>query len=148
MPKEATSIVSTGTRNTQPPATTANLVPQNDPIQIKSRKRLPPEYAVTVLEPQERYILQETIRSKWQVLSEPAQASIMQLFKSIEMPVLAIHQDERRRVEAQMALGSVIRTLGNHLPRMPFPLKTDSSHFQYEATLINIVRLPKYQLDS
>ena len=148
MPKEATSIASTCTRNTQPPATTANLVPQPAPIQVKSRKRLPPEYAVTVLEPQERYILQETVRSKWQLLSEPAQASIMQLFKSTEMPVLAIHEDERRRVEAQVALGSVIRTLGNRLPRMPFPLKTDSSHFQYETTLNDIVRPPKRYLDS
>lgn len=44
-------------------------------------------------------------------------------------------RDERKRVEAQAALGGVVKTLERRLPRMPFPPLTKNAVFDYESVL-------------
>jgi kinetochore protein Fta7 len=63
-----------------------------------------------VLKPRLRYIHQDVIKHKWDVLPEPVQGRVTALFRSIERPVIVGHQDDRRRVEAQLALGTITRT--------------------------------------
>ncbi|KAI9718234.1 MAG: hypothetical protein M1812_004224 [Candelaria pacifica] len=77
----------------------------------------------------------EVVASKWEVISDPAQARLLDLFKAVQRPVLTNYRDDKTRNEAQSALALVVRTLGKRLPRMPFPSNTKDWHFDYEKLL-------------
>lgn len=62
------------------------------------------------LKPQVKNVSKHTIKSKWSSLPEPAQSKIRDLFRSLERPVIVRQRDERKRIEAQVALGGVVKT--------------------------------------
>ncbi|KAL2041000.1 hypothetical protein N7G274_006458 [Stereocaulon virgatum] len=98
--------------------------------QPASRNRVPNQ---PTLKPRVKHISQNTIRTRWTVLDEDAQAKVAAIFHAIELPVLARHASEQKKVEAQAILASVTRTLTKRIPKMPFPPKTKEIHFDYEA---------------
>lgn len=102
----------------------------------------PKKYAA--LKARVRHVPSEVVASKWEVLSEPSQSRLLDLFKAVQRPVLASHHDEKRRSEIQSALAPVVRTLGKRLPRMPFPTNTKDWHFDYEKILEKNVRNQTY----
>lgn len=59
------------------------------------------------LEPRQRYVKPEVIKSKWSVLPDTTQERVRSLFASIETPLLNRNRDDRRRIETQLALKSV-----------------------------------------
>jgi hypothetical protein len=61
------------------------------------------------LEPRIRHVSQHTVKAKWVTLPEPMQDKVVELFRSVERPVITRHRDEKKRIEAQTAVGSVIR---------------------------------------
>ncbi|KAL9123271.1 MAG: hypothetical protein Q9187_000179 [Circinaria calcarea] len=99
-----------------------------------SIEKIPPKKFV-FLKPRLRYVNQTVIEDKWNILPGYLQSRVKELFKSIERPAMMKYRDDRRRIEAQVALGSISRTLGKRLPRMPFPPDTKETHFDYEAIL-------------
>lgn len=118
------------------------------------------------LEPRIRHVSQHTVKTKWVTLPEPMQDKVLELFRSVERPVIMRHRDEKKRIEAQTAVGTVIRkyvasrgrmqvqrggnllitlasganSLGRRLPRMPFPPVTKDANFDYESALDEQVR--------
>ncbi len=62
------------------------------------------------LKPKIKHISRNTILSRWMVLDEDAEAKVNAILRSIEMPVLARHISEWKKIEAQRTLGSLIRT--------------------------------------
>ena len=60
-----------------------------------------------MLKPRVRRIAEHTIKSKWTTLPSSAQDRVQELFRSVELPVLTRHRDERKRIEAQNALAAV-----------------------------------------
>ncbi|MCJ1382313.1 hypothetical protein MMC17_005426 [Xylographa soralifera] len=87
------------------------------------------------LKPRFRYINQNVIKTKWEVLPELMQQQVRELFVAVERPVITRHSEDKRRIEAQAALSTVTRTLAKRLPRMPFPSKAKEEHFNYEALM-------------
>ncbi|EED15498.1 conserved hypothetical protein [Talaromyces stipitatus ATCC 10500] len=87
------------------------------------------------LKPQVKNVSKHTIKSKWSSLPEPAQGKVRELFRSLERPVIVRQRDERKRIEAQVALGGVVKTLERRLPRMPFPPLTKDAVFDHESVL-------------
>ncbi|KAJ6150512.1 CENP-A-nucleosome distal centromere subunit CENP-Q [Penicillium samsonianum] len=87
------------------------------------------------LKPHVRRVPEKTIKSKWAPLPEPVQEKVMDMFHSLERPVIMRNQNERKRIEAQGAVQAVVRNLGKRLPRMPFPPITKDSNFDYESAL-------------
>lgn len=61
------------------------------------------------LKPRVRHVAERTIKSKWTTLPEPVQEKVRDMFKSLERPVIVRHHDERKRIEAQTAVGAVVR---------------------------------------
>ncbi|KAI9795237.1 MAG: hypothetical protein M1835_006133 [Candelina submexicana] len=88
-----------------------------------------------VLKARTKTVPSEVVASKWEVLSDPVQTRLLDLFKAVQRPVLSSHRDPKRRNEAQSALAPVVRTLARRLPRMPFPSTTKDWHFDYEKLL-------------
>jgi kinetochore protein Fta7 len=62
------------------------------------------------LKPQVKNVSKHTIKSKWSPLPEPVQTKVRELFRSLERPVIVRQRDERKRIEAQVALGGVVKT--------------------------------------
>lgn len=62
------------------------------------------------MEPRIKYVSQDIICSKWATLDEDTQAKVETILHSAELPVLARHTSEKKKVEAQRALGSLTRT--------------------------------------
>ena len=112
------------------------------------------------LKPRFRYINQDVIKTKWEVLPEHVQRRVQEILVAGERPVIARLPEETKRIEAQAALGAITKTLGisipsswlealllttfgrlvKRLPRMPFPPKTKEEHFNYEALISKNVR--------
>ncbi|KAI9697241.1 MAG: hypothetical protein M1836_004805 [Candelina mexicana] len=88
-----------------------------------------------VLKARTKTVPSEVVASKWEVLSEPVQIRLLDLFKAVQRPVLSSYRDPKRRNEAHSALAPVVRTLAKRLPRMPFPSNTKDWHFDYEKLL-------------
>lgn len=65
------------------------------------------------LKPRVRYISQEIIRTKWIVLLESTQVMIQELLRSIELPVLAQHNAEPEKIDAQTVISSLKQTFGH-----------------------------------
>ncbi|KAH8705710.1 CENP-Q, a CENPA-CAD centromere complex subunit-domain-containing protein [Talaromyces proteolyticus] len=107
--------------------------------------RNPKHFAI--LKPQVKNISKRAIKSKWTNLPESAQEKVRDMFRAVERPVIMLQRDERKRVEAQTALGAVVRTLERRLPRMPFPPLAKDATFDYEAAL-NEHRLLDAQLST
>ncbi|QKX59901.1 uncharacterized protein TRUGW13939_07043 [Talaromyces rugulosus] len=99
------------------------------------------------LKPRTQNVSKRTIKAKWSNLPDAAQEKVRAMFRTLERPVIVLQRDERKRVEAQTALGSVVKTLERRLPRMPFPPMTKDATFDYEATL-NEHRLLDAQLST
>jgi len=57
-----------------------------------------------------RHVPQEIVKERWEVVPEPIQDRTRELFKSIEKPVIIAQGDEKRKTEAQAAVGTVLRT--------------------------------------
>ncbi|KAJ6177750.1 hypothetical protein N7519_008211 [Penicillium mononematosum] len=87
------------------------------------------------LKPHVRRVPEKTIKSKWAPLPEPVQGKVMDMFHSLERPVIMRNHNECKRIEAQGAVQAVVRNLGKRLPRMPFPPITKDSSFDYESAL-------------
>jgi hypothetical protein len=62
------------------------------------------------LKPQVKNVSKHAIKSKWSSLPEPVQSKVRDLFRSLERPVIVRQRDERKRIEAQVALGGVVKT--------------------------------------
>ena len=60
--------------------------------------------------PKIKHISQNTIRSKWVFLDEDAQQKVESMFRAVELPVLAKHQSDHKKIEAQATIGSVTKT--------------------------------------
>ncbi len=74
------------------------------------------------------------------MLTEPSQSRLLNLFETVQRPVLTSYRDDKGKREAQSALAPVVRTLGKRLPRMPFPTYTKDWHFDFEKILDSNVR--------
>ncbi|KAI9880693.1 MAG: hypothetical protein M1830_001326 [Pleopsidium flavum] len=115
------------------PIESAERVPKTERrikvTRLVSRKKF------AILKTHIRHVPQEVVKERWDVVSEPVQDRIRELFKSVQKPVITGHGDERRRTEAQAAVGSVLRTLGKRLPKIPFPQSTKDVHFNFETIL-------------
>lgn len=61
------------------------------------------------LKPHVRRVPEKTIKSKWAPLPEPVQEKVMDMFHSLERPVIMRNQNERKRIEAQGAVQAVVR---------------------------------------
>ena len=57
-----------------------------------------------------KHVSQDIIRSKWTVLDGDAQAKVEELFRSIELPVLANYSSKQRKIKAHIALGAITGT--------------------------------------
>jgi kinetochore protein Fta7 len=70
-----------------------------------------------------RHISQHTITTRWTTLPPPAQGPAKQLFRDIKRATVLQHArgDEKRRVEAEMALSAVVRKLEGAVGQMVFP---------------------------
>lgn len=71
----------------------------------------PPSKKFAALKPRLRYIPQDVIKNKWEVLPEHIQGRVRELFVAVGRPVITQYRDERRRIGAQAALSSIKRTL-------------------------------------
>lgn len=61
------------------------------------------------LKPRVRHISERTIKSKWTTLPEPVQQKVLEMFQSLERPVIVRQRDERKRIEAQTAVAALVR---------------------------------------
>jgi kinetochore protein Fta7 len=61
------------------------------------------------LKPRIRRVTKRTIRSRWTTLPEAVQEKVQDMFRSLERPVIVRHRDERKRIEAQTAVGIVVK---------------------------------------
>jgi len=82
-----------------------------------------------------RRVPQDVITTKWSALPHPAQEQVRELFAAAKRPVILSCRSEKRRKEAEVVLGTVVRKLEKQLPRMPFPLKTKEYHFDLEKLM-------------
>lgn len=79
-----------------------------------------PSKKFTALKAQVQHISQASIRNKWTPLPSPAQEKVNELFRAAERPVLVNHRAERKKIEAQVAVGSVLRTYVLHCGHFGF----------------------------
>ncbi|KAF2460213.1 CENP-Q, a CENPA-CAD centromere complex subunit-domain-containing protein [Lineolata rhizophorae] len=94
-----------------------------------------PKKRFNYLKPRVRKIPQHVITSKWAPLGASTQQQTRDLIRAAKRPVTIGIRDDRRRIEAEVTLGSVIRKLERQLPRMPFPPNTRDFHFDLEALI-------------
>ncbi|KAK2758345.1 hypothetical protein FQN54_004193 [Arachnomyces sp. PD_36] len=113
----------------------ASNPPNQAQAQARRRNKRQRNSLFASLEPQIRHVSQHTVKTKWVTLPEQVQDRVQELFRSVERPVITRQRDERKRIEAQTAVGSVIRNLRRRLPRMPFPPMTKDAAFDYESAL-------------
>lgn len=83
------------------------LLSTRRPPQTASRNRV---HKQPILKPRLKHISHNTIKKKWTVLDEHTQVKVAAIFRSIELPVLARHASEQKKIEAQAVLASVTRT--------------------------------------
>lgn len=62
------------------------------------------------LKPRTQNVSKRTIKTKWSNLPDAAQEKVRAMFRTLERPVIVLQRDERKRVEAQTALGAVVKT--------------------------------------
>jgi kinetochore protein Fta7 len=96
------------------------------------------------LEPRTVRIPRSQISTKWNVLPDSSHAQLRDIFRSVERPVVMKFRDERKRVQAEAAIGSLVKRLERKLPRMPFPPGSgrDTAGFGFEKTLDSNVCFP------
>lgn len=68
-----------------------------------------PNKQYAYLKPRIRHISERTIKAKWTTLPEPVQQKVLDMFRSLERPVIVRQRDERKRIEAQTAVGALVR---------------------------------------
>ena len=116
--KSITGVRRKRAKPTPPKAPTIQPAPDNalKPRELLSTRR-PPQTALRnrvhmqpTLKPRVKHISHNTIKTKWKVLEEHTQVKVAAIFRSIELPVLARHASEQKKVEAQAILASVTRT--------------------------------------
>jgi kinetochore protein Fta7 len=74
----------------------------------RRRRESPKPFAS--LKPRTQNVSKRTIKTKWSNLSEAAQEKVRAMFHTLERPVIVLQRDERKRIEAQTALGAVVKT--------------------------------------
>ena len=62
------------------------------------------------LRPRSRHADQETAKLKWEVLPDSLQDRVLELFETVEWPVIKQFQEDRKKTEAQVAVSSITRT--------------------------------------
>lgn len=62
------------------------------------------------LMPRIKHVSRDTILSRWTILDEDTQAKVQDVLRSVEMPVLARHISEQKKIKAQGAIGSLTQT--------------------------------------
>ncbi|KAL9084961.1 MAG: hypothetical protein Q9165_007827 [Trypethelium subeluteriae] len=92
----------------------------------------PATRAFAVLKPRVRQIPQATIAAKWPLLSAPAQQRAREILTAAKRSVVTSHWDERRRAEAESAIGGAVRKVERRLGRMPVPPRTREWVFDAE----------------
>lgn len=106
----------------------------------------PSQKSYQYLKPRTRHIPQDVITTKWSALPNPAQQQVRELFTAAKRPVILGCRNEKRRREAEVALGAVVGKLEKQLPRMPFPPKTREYHFDLEKLMERNVCTPSMPL--
>ncbi|KAL9131192.1 MAG: hypothetical protein Q9217_000794 [Psora testacea] len=91
------------------------------------------------LKAQVKHVMQKTIEMKWGRLDDIAQAAIRRLLSENELPVLARHASQQRKLEAQELLRSIKVILFNRLPKTPFPPKAIGDNFDYDNLIKSTV---------
>jgi kinetochore protein Fta7 len=61
------------------------------------------------LKAQVRRVPEKTIKAKWTTLPEPVQGKVLDMFHSLERPVIMRNKNEQKRIEAQSAVQAVVR---------------------------------------
>ncbi|KAI9844561.1 MAG: hypothetical protein M1837_005520 [Sclerophora amabilis] len=89
----------------------------------------------STLRPRIKRLSQDVIKTKWGRPPPSIQHRIRDLFKAAETPIITSVKDDRREVEAQTTLNSLLQRLNTRVPRMPFPPSTKEIHFDYERLL-------------
>ena len=69
-----------------------------------------PSKRYAYLKPRVRRIPQQTIKDKWTPLSDQAQGKVHDIFRAAERPVIVRQHNERKRIEAQSAVQTVVKT--------------------------------------
>jgi len=69
-----------------------------------------PPKRFAVLKARVQHVSQNSIRTKWAPLPDAAQNQVRELFRSVERPVLVNQRDERKKIEAQVAVETVLKT--------------------------------------
>ncbi len=82
-----------------------------------------------------KHVSQHVVTSRWTPLQTSAQLRVLDVFQTVERPVMTRFRDQRRRAEAQAALAPLLKTLRRKLPRMAFPPNTRDAHFDYERLI-------------
>ena len=68
----------------------------------------PQKYAS--LKPRTAHVARATVRKRWATLPETSQNKVKELIRSGERPAIMVHREEKRRLEAQRAIGEVLTT--------------------------------------
>ncbi|MCJ1480091.1 hypothetical protein MMC06_000245 [Schaereria dolodes] len=123
------------THNYSPPLTPVKKRKRADGKGYRRNSELTGSLHFGALRPRSRHADQETAKLKWEVLPDSLQDRVLELFETVEWPVIKQFQEDRKKTEAQVAVSSITRTLGKRLPRMLFPPNTKDVHFEYEALI-------------
>lgn len=65
------------------------------------------------LKPRVRQVSEHTIKTKWTTLPEPAQSKVRDIFRVVERPAIVRQNNERKRIEAQSAVQTVVKKYVN-----------------------------------
>lgn len=133
MPKSRSKTTSQGSASNA----TARATNSQSSKRKNQRKQPPGEFAV--LKPRVRQISQATITSKWSPLSQPAQQHARDVLKAAKRSVVMSHWDERRRVEADVAINATLKKVEKSMSRLPVPPRTKDMFFNLEKLAENSV---------
>ncbi len=98
------------------------------------------------LKPRTRHIPEQVVAKQWQPLSETAVQNVREILLATKRPVIMGQRDERRRIEAEAIVNTLVRKLEKKLPRIPFPPKSRIPHFDLNKLIEENVRRPDLSL--
>ena len=114
-----------------PTASTTAGGPKNQASKNRNRRKHSTREPA-MLEPRVRKISQATITTKWSPLSQTAQEHARDTLKAAKRSVVMSRWDERRRAEADLAIGAAIKNVEKKMPRMSFPPRTKDMFFNLD----------------
>ncbi|KAK8248212.1 CENP-Q, a CENPA-CAD centromere complex subunit-domain-containing protein [Phyllosticta capitalensis] len=94
-----------------------------------------PRIKFPFLKAQTRNIPKSTIASKWRAAPIPAQQAARQILVNAKRGVTLDRHDNKRRIEAEVNLASLLRNLEKKLPRVPLPPRTGESQFDLDKVV-------------